>query len=107
VNALLLIDASCQFIGKELPSIPFTDASQVTKVLWASMYAEGFLTKDHFQVFMKDSKKLSDIPDVVGIATDNLKQSFSPSLDDWTKVEPKMQNFIDNTVKSSILNAAA
>jgi len=76
-----------------------------------AIYVEGFLIKDNWQYFVTESKQanpatlLGDVIEVAGGPT--LDETFGKSLAQWKLIEPKMEYFLDNTIKSSALNAAS
>jgi hypothetical protein len=113
-NTLLVLMAASQFLNKELTSLKKVKSVNAIKIVMNLIYIEGFLIKDNWQYFASEinnapdlSSAAAQLPDVVGIANDTLVQAFAPALDQWIQVEPKMQYFIDNTIKSSALNTAS
>jgi hypothetical protein len=77
-------------------------------------YMEGFLLKDNWEYFNKELSSLSEVgkaksllTDIIEISSDSLEEAFSPSLKQWKTAEGKMAAFVDATIKSSAVNAAA
>ncbi|HRO68330.1 MAG TPA: hypothetical protein PL182_12245, partial [Pseudobdellovibrionaceae bacterium] len=110
---IVLMTAS-QFLNKELLSLKSVKSAEPLKTVMNLIYVEGFLIKDNWEYFMSEiasapnaASAAAQLPDVVGIASDTLIQTFSPALDQWVQVEPKMNYFVDNTIKSSALNTAS
>lgn len=113
-DALLLLSSASQYLNKELGNLKVLETKLPVKAVVNLLYIEGFLIKDNWDYFAAEMDAAADvrgavamIPDLVEIANDTLNQSFAPSLAQWISVEPKMQYFIDNTIKSSALNTAS
>lgn len=113
-DTLLVLNAAAQYLNKELNVLKSVSGKEPFKIALNLIYSEGFLIKDNWEYFMGEIDAAADagavgaqMPDIIGIASDTLTQAFSPALDQWLLVEPKMQYFIDNTIKSSSLNTAS
>lgn len=112
-DTMVALLAISRFVNKELPSVR-EGGKDALKAVVNLIYMEGFLLRDNWEYFMGDLDSAPDaraaaalLPDIVGIAGDTLTQAFSPALDQWVKVEPRMNYFIDNVIKSSALNTAS
>ncbi len=93
-------------------SSPVTPAA--VEVILNVAYFEGFLVKDNWAYFKQEVSSKTDaasalkiLPEMIDVASDTLVQAFSPALDQWKTIEPKMLNFIDDTLKSSAINTAS
>lgn len=113
-DALVVLMTASQFLNKELLSLKSVKSLEPLKTVMNLIYIEGFLIKDNWEYFSSEINAASgpaaaaaQLPDIVGISSDTLVQAFSPALDQWIQVEPKMNYFIDNTIKSSALNTAS
>jgi hypothetical protein len=79
------------------------------------VYAEGFLIEDNWKFFAEDARTSGSpatlLTDVIEVASggegSTLYEAFAPAYQQWVSVEPKMQYFMDNTIKSSSLATAA
>ncbi len=113
-NYLVLILVGSQYLNKEILSMNSISSPNVVRTVINLIYAEGFLMKDNADYFQSEAAAAANVKaagaqlaDVIGIASDSLTEAFKPSFDQWLKIEPKMQYFVDNTIKSSALNTAA
>ena len=113
-DALVLMYMTSQYLNKEISNLSVVSSKDVLKAVINIVFAEGFLIKDNWQYFISEMDGAADItaaaselPDLIGIATDTLTQAFAPSYDQWVSVEPKMSYFMDNTIKSSSLNTVS
>lgn len=113
-DTLLVLNAASQYLNKELNVLKSVSGKEAFLVVLNLVYSEGFLIKDNWEYFASELQAASDasaaaaqMSDIVGIASDTLMQAFQPALDQWLLVEPKMQYFVDNTIKSSSLNTAS
>lgn len=113
-DALVLLISASQYINKEINSMSVITSKEVIKAIVNVVYAEGFLIKDNWQYFNAEIDRSATavaaaalFADMSEIAQDTLTQAFKPSLDQWLGIEPKMQYFLDNTIKSSALNTAS
>ena len=110
-DALALLSDTSKFIGKEVQSVAKQDPKLAAETMVHAIYVEGFLIKDNWQYFVTESKQanpatlLGDVIEVAGGPT--LDETFGKSLAQWKLIEPKMEYFLDNTIKSSALNAAS
>ncbi len=106
-NSSLLINRL--LIASQAPITPAT-----VETILNVAYFEGFLVKDNWAYFKQEVASKTDgasalllLPEMIEVANDTLVQAFSPSLDQWKTIEPKMLNFIDDTLKSSAINTAS
>lgn len=113
-DALLVISRAAQFLNKEVNSMQSVTSPVVLQVILNTIYMEGFLIQDNWQYFKGEiaaqadlKQAASQLTDVIDISTDTLTQAFAPALAQWISVEPGMQYFMDNTIKSSALNTAS
>lgn len=113
-DALIVLLTASQYLNKEMNVMGNVRSKDALKILINMVYVEGFLIKDNWQYFMSEIESASSVesaaaqmPDIIGIASDTLTQAFDPALNQWLSIEPQMQYFIDNTIKSSALNTAA
>ena len=111
---LLLLSSAAQYLNKEISNLKAVDSKFPAKSVVDLLYIEGFLIKDNWEYFAGEMNAAADtnaalamIPDLADIANDTLNQAFQPALGQWISQEPKMQYFIDNTIKSSALNTAS
>ncbi|MES3039218.1 MAG: hypothetical protein V4736_15025 [Bdellovibrionota bacterium] len=113
-NTLVLISTSTQFLNKEINAMAKVTSKDVIKTLVNVAYAEGFLIRDNWQYFLTEVENAADVKtataqlaNIVEIGNDTLVQAFTPSYEQWVLVEPKMNYFIDSTIKSSVLSTAS
>ncbi|KYG67169.1 hypothetical protein AZI86_09165 [Bdellovibrio bacteriovorus] len=113
-DALLLLSSASQYLNKELSNLKVLETKLPVQAVVNLLYVEGFLIKDNWDYFSSEvaasaspAAAVAMIPDLADIANDTLNQAFQPALDQWVSLEPKMQYFIDNTIKSSALNTAS
>jgi len=113
-DTLLLISATAQLLNKELTSLKKFDSPLVVKTVFNAIYLEGFLITDNWRAYQWDLKDigtaqagLAALQEVAEIGQMTLNESFEPALSQWISVEPQMEYFVDNTLKSSALNTAA
>ncbi len=106
-NASLLLNKL--IISSELP----VTAAMVESILNIT-YIEGFLLKDNWLYFKQEARAKTDglsalaiLPEVIEVANDSLVQALAPSLEQWKSIDPKMLNFIDDTLKSTSINTAS
>lgn len=111
---LILMYMTSQYLNKELSSVGSVTSKDILKSVVNVIFSEGFLIQDNWKYFIGEIDGAATVgaagellPDVVGIATDTLTQAFAPAYDNWVKVEPKMNYFMDNTIKSSSLNTVS
>jgi hypothetical protein len=111
---LVLISTATRYLGKELSDLPNVPSKDAVMTAVNLIYTEGFLIFDNWQYFVGEVNGAASVPaavsvlnDIIGIANDTLLTAFKPSLAQWISVEPKMQNFVDNTIKSSALGTAS
>lgn len=112
-ETLLLVANSAQYLSKEISVIKVIDSVDVIKVILNTIYIEGFLIKSNWQAFATQMETADlataagNLAKVVEIASKTTEKAFAPALDQWKAIEPKMDNFLDNVIKSSSLSAAA
>lgn len=113
-DTLLVLASASQFLNKEMNILKSVSTKEPLKVALNLIYIDGFLIKDNWQYFSGELDAAATVaaagaqlPDIIGIASDTLTQAFSPAFEQWLIIDPKMQYFIDNTIKSSSLNTAA
>lgn len=111
---LLVLLTGSQFINREIAKMKTITSKKVLSSLIHLTYAEGFLIEDNWRYFLDETNSARDVsnasallPDLVGIASDTLEEIFEPAYSQWRTVEPKMNSFIDQTIKSSSLNTVA
>jgi hypothetical protein len=112
--ALALISTTTQFLNKELTGLRKPGAAAAEAAI-NTVYAEGFLIKDNWEFFASEARGngglaslLADVIEVASGGQDStLSQAFSKAYPLWLSVEPQMQYFMDNTIKSSSLATAA
>lgn len=109
---LALLVNVANLLNKELSKLKDVRSVQTIEAIINTIYIEGFLIKDNWEYFKSEAANgadpaslLSDVIDIAGEAT--LSEAFSPTFQKWISIEPKMQYFIDNKIKSSALNTAA
>lgn len=114
VDVLVLINTGAQFLAKEINVMKQIDSKDALVALLNTIYVEGFIPKNNLTFFQGQMNSAADIaaaaavlPRVVNIASRSISTAFSPALDQWKLVDPKMDNFIDNVIKSSTLSAAS
>jgi hypothetical protein len=114
-EVLTLISKVSELLGKEISALHKIEEVEVFKIILNVIYIEGFLIKDNWEYFKTElagadtvdaAKK--QMEDVLSIGMDTLDSAFNPAsnptLNQWITVEPIMQNFRDDTIKSSSLN---
>lgn len=113
-EALVTLNAASGYLNKELSLMKNVASKEVLKTVINLIYIEGFLIKDNWQYFVSEIDGAADVdaaaaqlPDIIGIASDTLTQAFSPAFDQWLLIQPKMEYFMDNTIKSSSMNTAS
>ena len=113
-QTLVVLISISQYLSKELNGLRDLQSPQVSLALLNLIYMDEFLITDNWLYFTGQIEKSPDtrsagahLTDAISIANDTLIQAFEPSLPAWTAIDSKMQNFIDNTAKSSSLNTAA
>ena len=109
----LLLNASLLF-NKLLITNPSASSPSVVAIVLNTAYIEGFLLKDNWVYFKQELAPLTEnnaavavLAEMIDVANDTLNQAFAPSLEQWKTVDPKMMNFIDDTLKSSAINTAS
>lgn len=113
-QALALIANVCQYLNRELSELKKPDAAAVEATVNV-IYSEGFLIEDNWKFFAEDARTSTTpatlLVDVIEVASggdgSTLYEAFAPAYQQWVSIEPKMQYFMDNTIKSSSLATAA
>lgn len=112
--ALVTIAVISQYVNKEVNKMKTIPSKDVLQALLNTVYMEGFLIKDNWVYFSQEMNGAADLKaagaqlaDFAEIAQATLDQAFQPALKQWILIEPKMQNFIDDTIKSSSLNTVS
>jgi hypothetical protein len=114
VYALVTIAVISQYVNKEINKMKSIDSKDVLQALLNTVYMEGFLIKDNWVYFSQELKGAANVKaagaqlaDFAEIAQATLDQAFQPALQQWISIDPKMQSFVDNTIKSSSLNTVS
>jgi hypothetical protein len=110
-EVLMLISKTSQYLSKEISALTKIDDTKVYEIILNAIYMEGFLIKDNWEYFKSELAATTNVVsaqqllnDVLSIGMDTLDMAFKPSLNQWITVETKIQNFRDDTIKSSALN---
>lgn len=110
-EVLMLIAKTSQYLSKEISSLKKVDDVKVYQIILNAIFMEGFLIKDNWDYFKTELAAATNIgdaqkqmSDILSIGMDTLDSAFNPALAQWISVESKMQNFRDDTIKSSALN---
>lgn len=113
-EALILLGLLTQYLNAQISAVSTVNSTDILIAALNSVYMEGFLIQDNWEFFRSEmltmtsaSQAASLMTDVVFIGTGTLEDAFSPALAQWKTIESEMEYFVDNTVKSSALNAAA
>ncbi|MBC7743122.1 MAG: hypothetical protein H7061_13055 [Bdellovibrionaceae bacterium] len=112
-QGLALLAEISKVLNKELSALSKLSVKSptVAKAIIDLVFLEGFLLKDNWEYFSGETKTSSNLAsllkDVLEAATDSLATAFKPSFSQWLIIEPKMQGFMDNTIKSSSLGTVA
>ncbi|MGE3975002.1 MAG: hypothetical protein AB7F59_10805 [Bdellovibrionales bacterium] len=113
-RTLLLLVTSTQYISKEIGLLARFDMKEIVEIVVNLIYIEGFLIKDNWEYFVSEIRTAADVTaaasqllNIIEIATDTLNQVFNKSFQQWKEVEPRMQGFVDNTLKSSGVSVAS
>jgi hypothetical protein len=114
VDVMILLSVGAQYIAKEINVMKRIDSKEALMALLNAVYIEGFLFRNNLAYFQNQINSATDVATaasvlskVVGIASKTIEKGLSPALEQWKTVEPKMENFLDNVIKSSTLSAAA
>jgi hypothetical protein len=114
VDVMILLSVGAQYIAKEINVMKRIDSKETLIALLNAVYIEGFLFRNNLAYFQNQINSAADVataasvlPKVVAIASKTIEKGLSPALEQWKTVEPKMENFLDNVIKSSTLSAAA
>lgn len=112
-DAMLVLSLAARYMSKEINKMKRPNSVAVFQVLLDTMFTEGFLVQSNWEYF---SEKLNEggmdgVADIVQQATeiagDTVVTSMGTALEQWVSLEPKMQGFVDNVIKSSSINAAS
>lgn len=110
-ETLSLIARASEYLGKEIAALSASSDKKVYQTVLNCIYAEGFLIKDNYEYFRDELETANDLngaqellTDVFNIGMDTLETAFGKVLAQWVSVEPKMENFRDDSIKSSALN---
>jgi hypothetical protein len=112
-QVLALLANTSKILNKELSSLPSSSAKspKIIEAIMNTIYVEGFLIKDNWEYFVKEGATTTNpaalLADIVDAATATLAEAFKPAYTQWVSLEPKMQYFMDNTIKGSALNTAS
>lgn len=113
-DALLVLTTASTYLNKEMNVLKEVSTKEALKVVVNLIYIDGFLIKDNWQYFQGEIDGAASVKeagaiigDIVGIALDTLTQAVTPAIDQWLAIDPKMQYFIDNTLKSSSVTTAS
>ncbi len=114
-RTLAVLTKVSRFLNKELAALENAKNPAAIEAVVNTIYLEGFLIKDNWQYFKDEvpltsdyASLLSDILEIAGGGTGStLQEAFKGAYEQWLIVEPKMEYFLDNTIKSSSLNMAA
>ncbi|MCB0412155.1 MAG: hypothetical protein KDD22_06485 [Bdellovibrionales bacterium] len=109
---MLLLTSALQYYNMILSS-DFRLASKDDLVMGLNLiYIEGYFIKDNWQYFVGEMQAAADLAaaksqmsDAIFIGAETLRQAFESDLEQWKSIEPKMDQFIDDKVKSSVLNS--
>ena len=113
-NVLQLIFNSSLLFNKLIITNSAATSPSVVEIVLNTAYIEGFLVKDNWTYFKQELAPITDstaavavLAEMIDVANDTLVQAFAPALEQWKTIDPKMMNFIDDTLKSSALNTAS
>lgn len=113
-EALVLLSQASQYLNKELTSLESVESALPLQIALNAIYIEGFLIYDNWLFFQQDlagagspASAVSKMEDIIYIASETFTQAFQPALGQWIEVEPEMNKFLDNKIKSSALNSAS
>ncbi len=113
-DALKALAVIAQYLNKEVTALSTIESPAVLKVIVNTVYMEGFLITDNWKLYVEELADLKTAKAGVGLLAEvseigqlTLGQAFEPALDQWLLLEPKMQYFVDNSIKASALNTAA
>lgn len=117
-DTLLLLSHVSKYLSSKLGSETYSkeDLGSVASmnVLMNSFFIEGFLIeknwayfKNKFSALASEKERAVLLAQSTKIATDTVLKSFQEPLSKWTQIEPKMDGFVDNVVKSSSINTAS
>lgn len=109
---LALLADVARFLSKEIIKTSNETSVATLQSILDTLYIEGFLIRDNWEYFREEAQGssnpasfLTDVMDVAGSST--LEEAFGKAAPQWLSVEPQMQYFFDNTLKSSSVAALA
>ncbi|MGZ3693233.1 MAG: hypothetical protein ACXWQO_03445 [Bdellovibrionota bacterium] len=112
-QGLALLADTAKVLNKELAGLSVANAKnpKALEAVVNTIYLEGFLIKDNWTYFQSEIRT-STTPtqlfvDIMDAATATLAEAFRPAFTQWVGLDPKMQNFMDYTIKGSALNTAS
>jgi hypothetical protein len=110
-ETISLISKCSDYLGKEISVMKKTDEKLVYQIILNAIYVEGFLIKDNWDYFKSELDSAADfaaaaqvMSDVLSIGMETIDSAFDKALTQWTATDAKIQNFRDDTIKSSALN---
>jgi len=113
-TVLALLTYGSQYLSKEILERREAVSKDTLMILLNTIYMEGFLIPDNYNYFAGEIKGATDlnaavavVANVPEIAQDSLVRSVDGALQLWIQVEPQMEKFVDNTMKSSSINVLA
>ncbi|MGE3262325.1 MAG: hypothetical protein AB7K68_11145 [Bacteriovoracia bacterium] len=112
-QALALLADTSKILNKELSGLAAASIKdpKVLEAIVNTVYLEGFLIKDNWVYFQAEMRTAGDpvslFTDIMDASTATLSEAFRPAFTQWVEMEPKMQNFMDYTIKGSALNTVS
>lgn len=110
-EVLAVLTNVSRYLRKELSLLRKVNSSEVAEAALNTIYLEGFLIRENWLYFKSEIAKSTDLAktlaNVVDIASGAPVEAFSSTLPQWQSIEPKMQSFVDNILKSSAVATAS
>lgn len=112
-KALALLADTAKVLNKEISGMKPAEVKnpKVLEAIVNTIYLEGFLIKDNWTYFQTEIRTSAApaqlLSDIIDASTATLAEAFRPAFTQWVELEPKMQNFMDSTIKGSALNTAS
>lgn len=112
-QAFALLADTAKVLNKEIGGMKPADVknAKALEALVNTIYLEGFLIKDNWEYFQKEMQTSTNpaqlLADIVDASTATVSEAFGSALAQWVAMEPKMQSFMDSTIKGSALNTAS
>jgi hypothetical protein len=112
-HALALLADTAKILNKEISGLKGENAKnpKVLEALVNTIYLEGFLIKDNWVYFQTEIRTSTNpaalLADIIDASTATLAEAFRPAFSQWVSLDPKMQNFMDYTIKGSALSTAS